>query len=148
MTQSKVFLEYEGELCCIPTGNACFGKCLEHIYTKYFLNEYEEFILRSNRCKNIMYSAKIQPFCRKYNLNVGIYNQILLCLSKTITERRICLFIHNIHFCVLWEENQPTFPQAIDAIEKIFRYEETQINDNVLKQVVEYKFPTSYEMNC
>ena len=29
-----------------------------------------------------------------------------------------------------------------------FIYYETQINDNILKQVVEYKFPKSYEMNC
>ena len=45
-------------------------------------------------------------------------------------------------------EKQSTFPDAIEEIENNFIYEETQINDNILNQVVEYKFPISYEMNC
>ena len=65
-------LEYKGQLCYIPTGNACFRKCLEYIYKRDFSNEYNEFILDSDRCKNIMTSAKIQPFCREYHLNLGI----------------------------------------------------------------------------
>ena len=69
-------------------------------------------------------------------------------LPKTITERRICLLIHNNHFCVIWKNNQSSFPDAIEEIENNFKYEETQINDNILQQVIEYKFPISYEMNC
>ena len=44
--------------------------------------------------------------------------------------------------------NRWTFPTAIDEIENNFRYEETQINDCLLKQVNEYKCSISYEMNC
>ena len=51
-------------------------------------------------------SAKIQPFCRKYNINLGIYNKKQQSiLPKTITERRICLLIHENHFCVIWKTN-------------------------------------------
>ena len=83
----KSFLEYEGELCYIPTGNACFGRCLEHIYTKYFLNEYKEVFLSSDRRKNIISSATIQPFCREKNPNLCIYNhKNQSILPKTITE--------------------------------------------------------------
>ena len=96
-----------------------------------------------------MTSAKKQPFCRNYNINLGVFNKkqrsILL---KTITERRICLNNHNNHFCVIWKTNQSSFPDAIEEIENIFKYEETQINDIILQEVIEYKFPISYEMNC
>ena len=52
------------------------------------------------------------------------------------------------HFCVIWKTNQSTFPDAIKEIESNFRYEQTQINDNTLQQVIEEKFPISFEMNC
>ena len=143
------FLENEGKLCYIPTGNARFRKCLEFVYRKEYSNEYEEFILDSDRWKNIMTSANIQPFCRKYNINLGVYNKKRRSiLPKTITERRICLLIHNNHFCVIRTTNQSAFPDAIEETENNFRYEETQINDIIIKQVIEYKFPISYVMNC
>ena len=65
-------LEYEGQLCYIPTGKACFRKCLEFIYKRDFSSENKEFILDSDRCKNTMTSAKTQPFSRKYNTNPGV----------------------------------------------------------------------------
>ena len=142
-------LKYKGKICYIPTGNVCFRKCSEHIYKRHFSNEYKEFISDSERCKNIMTSAKIQPFCRKCNINLGVYNKKQRSfLPKSVAERRICLLIHNNHFCVIWKTNQSTFPDAIAQIENNFRYEETQINDNILQQVIEYKFLVSYEMGC
>ena len=33
-------------------------------------------------------------------------------------------------------------------MEKNFRYEETRVNNNILKQVIDYNFPIPYEMNC
>ena len=141
-------LEYKGQLCYIPTGNDCFSKCLEYVYKRDFSNEYKDFILSSDRCKNIMSSAKIQPFCRKYNINLGVLNKKQQSiLPKTITERKIYLLIHNNRFCVIWKTNQTTFPDAIEEMKNNFKYEETQINDNILQQVLEYKFLISYEMN-
>ena len=68
-------LEYERQLCYITTGNASFRKCLEFVYKSFFSIEYKQIVLRSNRCRNIMSSAKIQPFFRKHNHNLGTYNQ-------------------------------------------------------------------------
>ena len=96
-----------------------------------------------------MTSAKIQPFCRKYNINLGVYNiKQRSILPKTITERRICLLIHNNHFYFIWKNNQSNFPDAKKEIDDNFRYDETQMNDNILNQVIEYKFPISNEMMC
>ena len=68
-------LEYKGQLCYIPTGNACLRKCLDYFYKRDFSNEYKEFILDSDRCKNSKTSAKIQPIFRKYNIKQGVYNK-------------------------------------------------------------------------
>ena len=51
----------------------------------------------------------------------------------------------------MWKTNQSAFPDAIQEMEKnsdTKRYEEIQINDIILQQVIEYKFPISDEMNC
>ena len=135
-------LEYKGKLCYLPTGNVCFRRCLDFIYKRNFSNEYKEFIITSDRCKNIMTLAKIQPFYRKYNINLGVYNKKQRSiLIKTISEGRICLLFHNNHFCVKWKTNKSSFSDAIKEVENNFRYEETEINDKILQQVIEYKFP-------
>ena len=41
---------------------------------KDFSSEYEEFILCSDRCKNILTLAKVQPFYERYGLDIGVYS--------------------------------------------------------------------------
>ena len=69
----KKIVEYRGDLCYIPEENECFRKCLDFLYEKDFSQQYRDFIKESQRNKNIMTSAKIQPFCKEYNINVGGY---------------------------------------------------------------------------
>ena len=96
----KKILEYRGNLCYIPEENECFRKCLEFIYKKDFSKQYCDFIEESQRNKNIMTSAKIQPFCKKHNINLGVYNpKQQEILPRSFIERRICLFIHQNYFC-------------------------------------------------
>ena len=53
------------------------------------------------------------------------------------------------HFCVIWKlDRKIDLLDAVDQIENNFQQEETQINNNKVKQVVEYIFPISYEINC
>ena len=119
-------------------------------YLQFFSREYREFIQGSDRCKNIMTAAKMQPFCRKHNNDLGVYilKKQRSILPKTVTERRICLLIPNNHFWVIWKTNQLSFSDAIEEIENNFSNEGTQINDNISQQVIEFKFPISCEMNC
>ena len=96
-----------------------------------------------------MTSAKIQPFCKKYNINLGVYNiNQQEILPRYVTERRLCLIIHENHFCVIWKTKNTSFTNAIKELEDNFKYEDNQISDNILKQVQEYKFPISNEKNC
>ena len=64
-----------------------------------------------------MILANLQPFCKKYNRNLGIYFQKQRSiLPKTTTESRISLDIHKNHFCVIWKKNQSSFPDAIKEV--------------------------------
>ena len=145
----KKIVEYRGNLCYIPEENECFRKCIEFIYKKDYSNEYHEFVIDSKRNKNIMTSAKIQPFCKKHNFNLSIYNiNQQEILPRSVTERKICLFIHENHFCVIWKTVNTTFTDAIKELKDNFKYEPNQISDNILKQVQEYKFPISNDKNC
>ena len=99
-----------------------------------FSQQYLNFIKESQRNKNIMTSAKIQPFCKKYGINIGVYNlKQQEILPRSVTERRICLLIHKNHFCVIWKTNNTTFTDAIKELEDNFKYEPNQISDNILK---------------
>ena len=145
----KKIVEYRGNLCYIPEENECFKKCLEFIYKKDFTQQYREFIKESQRNKNIMTSAKIQPFCKKHNINLGVYNpKQQEILPRSVTERKICLFIHENHFCVIWKTVKTNLTDAIKELKKNFEYQPNHIIDNILKQVVEYKFPISNEKDC
>ena len=70
----KKIVVYKGNLCNIPEENECFRKCLEFISNKDLSEEYRDFINNSKTTRNIMTSAKTQPFCEKYNINLGVYN--------------------------------------------------------------------------
>ena len=61
-------LEYEGQLCFIPSGDACFKKCSE-FFKKDFSKGYKEFVLGSDRCKITTKLAKVQPFCMEHGLD-------------------------------------------------------------------------------
>ena len=118
----KKIIEYRGVLCYIPEENKCFRKCLEFISNKDLSEEYRDFIKNSKTTKNIMTSAKIQPFCKKYNINLGVYNiNQQEILPRSVTERRISLYIHENHFCLIWKTKNTTFINAIKKIRRQFQ---------------------------
>ena len=96
-----------------------------------------------------MTQAKIQPFCRRNNLNPGVYNvKQKTILPRSVTQRNVCLYIHDNHFCVIRKIDQSTYPDAINELKYNFKYETIEISDVILKQVIEYNFSISYEKDC
>ena len=49
---------------------------------------------------------------------------------------------------MIWKMEKTNFTDAIKQLEKISEYQPNHITDNILKQVVEYKFPISSEKDC
>ena len=100
-------LEYHGKNCYIPTGQNCFLKCINYLTGKDYKKEYFQFINSEGRRKNVMTIARIQPFCSKNNIDIGIYKQIeKRILPRTITEKSKALFFYKNHFCVIWNSSK------------------------------------------
>ena len=60
-----------------------------------------------------MTSARIQPFCRKYNINIGCFDGTRTNPQNSI-QRDTSLFIHKNHVCLLWKSNGISFNQVIE----------------------------------
>ena len=62
--------------------------------------------------------AKYQPFCRKNNVDIGVYNLNKgRILPETVKERNICLHSQKNHFCVICKLNRKTsFSKSVDEI--------------------------------
>ena len=92
-----------------------------------------------------MTQTKIQPFSRKYNLNLSVHKvKQKTILPRTLTQRNLCLYIHHNQFCVIRKINQSAFLEAIKEPKDKFKYESTEMSDVSSKQVI----PISYEKNC
>ena len=87
-------LEYEGDRCYIPSGNGCFLKCINYIFDKDLSTEYFEFIKSYKRRKNVMTQCRIPQFCKRYKIDVGIYNlNSKRILPQTVKQKNICVYI-------------------------------------------------------
>ena len=95
-------VEYIGNNCYIPTSGNCFIKCINYFTKKDYTDEFLTFIRTEQRRSNVMTSARVQPFCRKHNINIGCYDGFRVC-PRNITQRNIALKIDNNHFCLIWK---------------------------------------------
>ena len=80
--------------------------------------------------------ARFQTFCKKYGLDIGVYK--LKSKENLPWALKKCSYSNKNSFSVIWILNIRTnFFDRVGEIESSFRYEETQINDKTLKQLVE-----------
>ena len=85
-----------------------------------------------------MTSARIQPFCRKYNNNRRLYDGFSLC-PRNIIERSGALFVHKNHFCLFRKSQNNSFNQAIE--------DELKLNFKVVDNVISDKHVKSFNKN-
>ena len=67
-------VEHHGQNCYIPTSGMCFIKCFNRFTKKDYTNEFLTFIRSEKYRSGVMTTARIQPFCKKYNINIGYFN--------------------------------------------------------------------------
>ena len=97
-------VEYHGQNCYIPTSGMCFIKCINYFTEKDYTEDLLTFIRTEQRRSNVMTSARVQPFCNKYNINIGCFDGTRIN-PRNLTQRDTSLFIYNIHFCLIWKSN-------------------------------------------
>ena len=81
------------------------------------MNDFLAFIRTEQIRSNVMTSARVQPFCRKHNINIGGYDGFRVCPRK-ITERNRTLYMYQNHFCLIWKSDAISFNKAIEELKK------------------------------
>ena len=84
-----------------------------------------------------MTKARIQPFCRAKNNNLGYYNDDRV-LPRSATDRNIALFLYNIHFCLIWRNENVSFKQVIRELKDSFKLVDKYITEENVKSYFEY----------
>ena len=88
-----------------------------------------------------MTSARIQPFCRKYNINIGCFDGTRIN-PRNFTQRDIALKIYNNYFCLIWKSQNISFNQVIEnELKPNFKVVDNVISDKRVKSFIksEYK---------
>ena len=52
----------------------CFIKCIKYFTKNDYTEEFLTFIRSEQRRSNVMTSARVGSFCRKYNINIGCFD--------------------------------------------------------------------------
>ena len=135
----KVIIEYGGNNCYIPTKGYCLIKCINFLTGQDFEEEYLDFIRNEKRRSNIMTMARIQPFCRANNFNLGYYNNDRV-FPRTVTNRDTALYLYNNHFCSIWESQNVSFNQAIQELKNNFKKVDNYITEENVNSQFKYEF--------
>ena len=86
-------VEYHGQNCYLPNSGMCFIKCIIFFTKKDYTEEFLTFIRSEQRRSKVMTSARIQAFCRKYNINIGCFDGTRIN-PRNLTQRNThCSYI-------------------------------------------------------
>ena len=135
----KIIIEYRGNNCFIPTKGYCFIKCINFLTGCDYKEQYLDFIRNEKRRSNIMTMARIQPFCKANNINLGYYNGDRV-FPRTVTNRDSALYLYNNHFCLIWKSQSVSFNQAIQELKNNFKIVDNYRTDEKVNSHFKYEF--------
>ena len=90
-------IEYRVNNCSIPTKGYCFVKCINFITDEDYKQQNLDYIRNEKRRSNIMTKARVRPFCRANDINLGYFAGIRV-FPRSATDRDNALFLYNNHF--------------------------------------------------
>ena len=86
-----------------------------------------------------MTMARIQPFCRANNINLGYYNNDRV-FPRTVTNRDTALYLYHNHFCLIWKSQNLSFNQAIQELKNNFKIVDNYITEENVNSHFKYEF--------
>ena len=84
-------IEYGGNNCFIQTKGYCFVKCINFLTGRDYKQQTLDFCRSEQRRMHIMTRARIQPFCRANNINLGHHDGERL-FPRSVTEKKLCFY--------------------------------------------------------
>ena len=104
-----------------------------------FKPEHLDFIRNEKRRTNIMTRARIQPFCRANNINLGYYNNDRV-FPRTVTNGDTALYLYNNHSCLIWKSESLSFNQGIQELKNKFKIVDNYITEENVNSHFKYEF--------
>ena len=135
----KIFIEYRGNNCYIPTKVYCFVKCINYLTGQDYKQEYLDFIRNEKRRSNIMTMARIQPCLKKLGIDLGYYNGERV-FPRTVKNRDSALYLYNNHFCLIWKSEGISFKDAIKELKDNFEIVDNYITEENVNSHFKYEF--------
>ena len=132
-------IEYREKNCFIPTKGFCFVKCINYLTGQDYKQQNLEFIRSEKRRTNIMTKARIQPFCRANNNNLGYYNDDRV-FPRSVTNRDSAFYLYNNHFCLIWKSCGVSFNQVYQELKNNFKMVDNYITEENVKSHFKYEF--------
>ena len=86
-----------------------------------------------------MTKARIQPFCRANNINLGYYNNDRI-FPRSVTNRESALYLYYNHFCLIWKSQSVSFNQAIQELKNNFKMVDNFITEENVKSHFKYEY--------
>ena len=86
-----------------------------------------------------MTSARIQPFCTKYDINISCFEGMRKN-PRNISQGNISMYIDNHHFCLIWKSNTISFDQAKAELILDFEVVDNVFCDKHVKSFVKKKY--------
>ena len=132
-------IEYRGNNCFIPTKGYCFVKCINFLTGQDYKQQFLDFIRNEKRRSNIMTKARIQPFCKANNIDLGYWDGERV-FPRSVTNRDRALFLFNNHFCVIWKSENVSFKQAIKELDENFKIVDNYITEENVNSHFKYEY--------
>ena len=86
-----------------------------------------------------MTSARIQPFCKKYNNNIGCFDGTRIN-PRNLIQRDKSLIIYNNYFCLIWKSDGISFEKAITELKDNFKVVDNVISEKHVKSFIKYEY--------
>ena len=91
-----------------------------------------------------MTKARIQPFSKANNINLGYYNDDRV-FPRTVTNRNSALYLFKNNFCLIWKNIGVSFNQAIQELKHNFKFVDFYITEENVISHFEYIYhPKKY----
>ena len=134
-------VEYKGDNCYIPASGNFSVKCFKYFTKNDYTEEFLTFIRSEPRRSNVMISARIQPFGTVYIINTGYYDGYRVH-PRTITERKVALYIHKNYLSLIWTSQFISSNKATeDELKPKFNFVDNVSSDKHVQSFIkdEYK---------
>ena len=123
----------------LPTSGVSFIECITYFTDKDYTVDFQDLIRNEKYRSGVRTSARIQPFCRKSNINIGCFNGKKIT-PRTITQRIIATKIPNNHFCSIWKSDDISLPQAVKELKLSFKVIDNIISNKHVESFIKNEY--------